>query len=70
MTTLRAVDNGNSGDIGRSILVLSARSELNHFHLTEMGRHCVGSGSSRDCPDMQRPPSRTRPGDRPPVQRF
>jgi hypothetical protein len=23
----------------------------------------------RDCPDMQRPPSKTRPGDRPPVQK-
>jgi len=23
----------------------------------------------RDCPGLQRPPSRTRPGDRPPVQK-
>jgi len=26
--------------------------------------------TDRDCPDLQRLPSRTRPGDRPPVQRF
>src|SRR4051812_5973185 len=38
-------------------------------HLTEVGNHRVGSGRSRDCPDLQRHPSRTRPGHRPPVRK-
>ena len=51
-----------------SLRASRGRGSINH--LAEMGNHRVGSGSSRDCPDLQRLPSRTRPGDRPPVSRF
>ena len=58
----------NSGDMYPGIFVLD-RDRGSIAHLTEMGNHRVGSGYSRDCPDLQRPPSRTRLGNRPPVQR-
>ena len=64
------VDSGISGYNHRRRLVRSARLRFNRDILRRWETIASVSGSSRDCPDLQRSPSRTRPGNRPLVQRF
>jgi hypothetical protein len=68
--TASPVDSGISGYNHRRSLVRSARLRFNRDILRRWETIASVSGSSRDCPDLQRSPSRTRPGNRPLVQRF
>jgi hypothetical protein len=64
------VDNGNSGDANQRALVPYAGMRLNVPILRRWETTASDRAPDLDRPDEQRPPSRTRPGDRPPVQTF
>ena len=60
----------DSGDILGRDIARNAPSRFNQPILRRWETIASVRDPDRDCPDMQRLPSRTRPGDRPPVSRF
>jgi hypothetical protein len=64
------VDSGNSGDIKASVVALFAASALDSVILRRWETIATDRATDRDCPDKQRHPIRTPPGDRPPAMQV